>query len=91
MGQMCTTTRDLSIAQSFTSIIVIYMIDHRKVHGRTCTFLWSLFPSIVEEEFTSSDIVETTGILPDARCTRFVTDLLFGDSSGRLCIILALS
>ena len=40
MGQMCTTTRDLSIAQSFTSIIVIY-ID-RKVHGRTCTFL-SLF------------------------------------------------
>ena len=44
MGQMCTTTRDLSIAQSFTSIIVIY-ID-RKVHGRTCTFL-SLFPSIV--------------------------------------------
>ena len=45
MGQMCTTTGDLSIAHSFTSIIVIY-ID-RKVHGgRTCTFL-SLFPSIV--------------------------------------------
>ena len=43
MGQMSTTTRDLSIAQSFTPIIVIY-ID-RKVHGETCTFV-TLFLSI---------------------------------------------
>ena len=41
---MCTATRDLSIAQSFTSIIVIY-ID-QKVHGRTCTFL-SFFPAVM--------------------------------------------